>query len=119
MVLPSNQTYSSVWTPYSYYRGPSTPMLSQMQFSRYFNDNWVIESQISLGAGGEGQEKEAGRGGAGGDDIKICIDFAWSTWVWRGLGSMNKGPNATIRLVRRQNHGSGHKMRIASITTFF
>ena len=33
--------------------------------------------QISLGAGGEGQEKEAGRGGAGGDDIKICIDFAY------------------------------------------
>ena len=30
-----------------------------------------------LGAGGEGQEKEAGRGGAGGDDIKICIDFAY------------------------------------------
>ena len=28
-------------------------------------------------AGGEGQEKEAGRGGAGGDDIKICIDFAY------------------------------------------
>ena len=24
--------------------------------------------------------------------------------MWRGLGSMNKGPNATIRLVRRQNH---------------
>ena len=24
--------------------------------------------------------------------------------VWRGLGSMNKGPNATICLVRRQNH---------------
>ena len=34
-------------------------------------------SQISLGEGGEGQEKEAGRGGAGGDDIKICIDFAY------------------------------------------
>ena len=34
-------------------------------------------SLISLGAGGEGQEKEAGRGGAGGDDIKICIDFAY------------------------------------------
>ena len=27
-----------------------------------------------------------------------------TTWVWRGLGSMNKGPNATICLVRRQNH---------------
>ena len=24
--------------------------------------------------------------------------------MWRGLCSMNKGPNATIRLVRRQNH---------------
>ena len=24
--------------------------------------------------------------------------------MWRGLGSMNKGPNATICLVRRQNH---------------
>ena len=24
--------------------------------------------------------------------------------MWRGLGSMNKGPNATIHLVRRQNH---------------
>ena len=24
--------------------------------------------------------------------------------MWRGLGSMNKGPNATIRLVRRQNY---------------
>ena len=32
---------------------------------------------MSLGAGGEGQEKGAGRGGAGGDDIKICIDFAY------------------------------------------
>ena len=27
-----------------------------------------------------------------------------TTWVWRGLRSMNKGPNATICLVRRQNH---------------
>ena len=27
-----------------------------------------------------------------------------TTWVWRGLGSMNQGPNATICLVRRQNH---------------
>ena len=27
-----------------------------------------------------------------------------TTWVWRGLGSMNKGPNATVRFVRRQNH---------------
>ena len=35
----------------------------------------MIYSQISVGAGGEGQE-EAGRGGAGGD-IKICIDFAY------------------------------------------
>ena len=33
---------------------------------------------------------------------KNCI--FWTTWVWRGLGSMNKGPNATICLVRRQNH---------------
>ena len=24
--------------------------------------------------------------------------------MWKGLGSMNKGPNATICLVRRQNH---------------
>ena len=37
----------------------------------------MIKSQISLGAGGEGQEKEAGRGGAGGDHIKICINFAY------------------------------------------
>ena len=37
--------------------------------------------------------------------IEISRKIAFgTTWVWRGLGSMNKGPNATIRLVRRQNH---------------
>ena len=36
--------------------------------------------------------------------IEISRKIAFGTWVWRGLGSMNKGPNATIRLVRRQNH---------------
>ena len=39
--------------------------------------NMVGLLQHYLGAGGEGQEKEAGGGGAGGDDIKICIDFAY------------------------------------------
>ena len=37
--------------------------------------------------------------------IEISRKIAFgTTWVWRGLGSMNKGPNATVRLVRRQNH---------------
>ena len=37
--------------------------------------------------------------------IEISRKIAFGTTrVWRGLGSMNKGPNATIRLVRRQNH---------------
>ena len=37
--------------------------------------------------------------------IEISRKIAFgTTWVWRGLGSMNKGPNATICLVRRQNH---------------
>ena len=37
--------------------------------------------------------------------IEISRKIAFgTTWVWRGLRSMNKGPNATICLVRRQNH---------------
>ena len=37
--------------------------------------------------------------------IEISRKIAFgTTWVLRGLGSINKGPNATIRLVRRQNH---------------
>ena len=66
MVLPSNQTNSSVWTLIHTTEAPPHPCCPKCNFS-----------QISLGAGGEGQEKEAGRGGAGGDDIKICIDFAY------------------------------------------
>ena len=77
MVLPSNQTYNSVWTLIHTTEAPPHPCCPKCNFSRYFNDNWVIYSQISLGAGGEGQEKQAGRGEAGGDEIKICIDFAY------------------------------------------
>ena len=59
MVLPSNQTNSSVWTLIHTTEAP--PHVPN--------------------AKGEGQEKEAGRGGAGGgaggDDIKIFIDFAY------------------------------------------
>ena len=77
MVLPSYQTYSSVWTLIHTTEAPPHPCCPKCNFSRYFNDKWVIYSQISLGAGGEGQEKQAGRGGAGGDEIKICIDFAY------------------------------------------
>ena len=36
-------------------------------------------------------------------EISRKIAFG-TTWVWRGLSSMNKGPNATLRLVRRQTH---------------
>ena len=37
--------------------------------------------------------------------IEISRKIAFgTTWVWRGIGSMNTGPNATICLVRRQNH---------------
>ena len=37
--------------------------------------------------------------------IEISRKIAFgTTWVWRGLGSMKQGPNATICLVRRQNH---------------
>ena len=42
-----------------------------------------------------------------GSDFVTSLTLKWGlyySWVWRGLGSMNKGPNATIRLVRRQNH---------------
>ena len=35
----------------------------------------------------------------------VSVLWHWiGTWVRRGLGSINKGPNATICLVRRQNH---------------
>ena len=34
----------------------------------------------------------------------ISENCIWDNMVWRGLGSMNKGPNTTICLVRRQNH---------------
>ena len=49
------------------------------------------------------KEKKFGSKSLNYHEISRKIAFG-TTWVWRGLGSMNKGPNATICLVRRQNH---------------